>query len=727
MNTQPYDLPSLRIFVRTIAVFAALFAVHLNGIAQRGYIWSTTIQGSTSNEAGIDVDCDASGAVFVAGDYGNNANFGGVPEPSWGNRDMFTCQFDPFGNFEWVHTEGNTVTDRTFAVRAGSDGHIYSAGYGLVIFPAHRVAMHAWDAVTMRLRPDGSLHWGWAMNGGGAMDFSEALDIAPDPFGNSYTVGVMKNDGWYATDTVYGIGAEDAFVVKFDSIGDFRWGKALGGISDDQANGVDVGPDGHIWVGGSFRGTANFDAIPLTSGGNTDGFIAKIDSNGNVVFARPIQGPSFAEVIRLKVSADGDCYFAGNFAGTITLGAHTLVCNDTTDIFYGKMDAAGNFLWAKRAGGFDQSKVQDIDIDSEENIYLGGYFFGGISWQGDSATSQMWDDLYFAKTDSNGVLDFVEYSGDLGSRDVFGIAVDPAQNILLTGVFTDTISFGSTTHNSTLHTLDIFVAKYASRVQEMAIVSLTGTPFCSADQFVVTFNAWGNFDSTNVFYLELSDANGSFANPDVVGSLAGSYGGSITGTVPIGIAQGSQYRVRIRATSPALVSPDNGQDFALYPSTAVPVDISGDTVLCNGQPVTLSIDPWLSHQIWSTGDTSAAITVSVPGVVWVEATDTNGCSNRDEVLVTLCVGLAEMRSDYSIQVFPNPSEGRFQLKVEGLLPGNYQLEIFDSQGRQVFNRQQCVRGGISLIPVDLSGAAAGIYFAKLSGNDSQCGLRFELQ
>ncbi len=727
MNYLSIHSTPLRNAVQIMAGIVFFFVFGMEAMGQTGYVWSKTIQGPSWFEAGIDVDCDASGAVFIAGEYRNNTIFGGVPEVSWGLTDMYTCRMDPFGNFDWVHTEGNTATDRTFAVRVGDDRHIYSAGYGLVIFPAHRVGMHAWDAITMRLRPDGSLHWGWAMNGGGAMDYSEALDIVADPKGNSYTVGLMKNDGWYGLDTIEGIGAEDAFISKFDSTGNYLWGKAFGGSLDDQAYGVDVGPDGHIWVGGSFHGTADFGGLPLTASGNADGFITKIDSNGNVVFARQIQGPSFAEVIRLKVSADGDCYFAGNFSGTITVGTQTLVCNDTTDIFYGKMDAAGNFLWAKRAGGFDQSKVQDIEIDSEENVYLGGYFFGGFSWQGDSATSQMWDDMYFGKADSNGVLDFVEFSGDLASRDVFGIAVDPAQNILLTGIFSDTLTFGGTTHSSTLGTTDIFVAKYASRVQEMAIVSLTGTPFCSADQFVVSFHAWGNFDSTNVFYLELSDANGSFANPDVVGSLAGSYGGSITGTVPNGIVQGSQYRVRIRATAPALVSPDNGQDFALYPSTAVPVDISGDTVLCNGQPVTLSIDPWLSHQIWSTGDTSAAITVSVPGVVWVEATDTNGCSNRDEVLVTLCVGLQEAQTGPRIQVFPNPSAGLFQIKVEGLLPGNYQLAIFDSQGRQVLVRQQLVRGGISLIPVDLAGAAAGIYFAKLTGSDSQCGLRFELQ
>lgn len=715
----------LRQKVILLGLVLPVCGMHLH--AQTGYVWSKTIQGPSNFEAGIDVDCSPTGEIYIAGDYGNNASFGGVPYTSVGGRDMYVAKMDPYGNFQWVHTEGFTGTDRTFSVRYGADGHVYAAGYGLVVFPNHRVAMHAWDALTMRIRPGNSLHWGWAMNGGGSSDFSEALDIAPNEQGSSYSVGVIKNDGWYGTDTLQGVGGEDAFVAKFDSIGNYQWGRVLGGVLDDQANAADVGPDGNVWVGGRFKGAASFGGIPLTATGNSDGFVAKLDPNGNVLFARQISGPSHCEVVRLKVSADGDCYFAGNFAGTLTVGSTTLLCNDTLDIFYGKMDAAGNFLWARRAGGFDMSFVQDIEIDSEENLYLGGYFFGGFSWQGDTATSQMWDDMYFAKTDSNGILDFIEFSGDLGSRDVFGLAVDPAQNVVLTGIFSDTMTLGGTTHNSTLHTTDIFVAKYATRAQEVALVEVSGSPYCSSDQFDVTFDAFGNFDSANVFLLELSDGMGSFVSPTVIGSLAGSYGGTITGTIPTGIAQGTQYRVRVRATMPSIFSADNGQDIVLDPSTAVPVAISGDTVLCNGLPVILSVDPGLSQQIWSTGDTSATIMLYLPGLIWVEGTDSNGCSNRDEVTVTLCVGIDEPQNQPQIEIFPNPNAGLFRLRAVDLQPGVYQLSIFDSQGRCLLESPHLHRGGVSIANLDLTGAASGIYFARLTGDNGHCSLRFQLR
>lgn len=727
MRILTLDNRSLLFCARACLLVLSLLSAFPVARAQMGYVWCKTIQSPGWDDAGMDVDCDAQGNIFIGGDYSNNANFGGTPYISWGGSDMYASRMDAQGNFQWVHTVGSMSTDRTFGVRAGVDGHIYAAGYGKVTFPVNRVALHAWDAITMRIRPDGSLHWGWSMNGGGSLDFSESLDIAPDVHGNSYTVGVMKNDGWYDTDTVHGIGLEDAFIVKFDSTGDFQWGQAFGGSQNDQANGVDVDAQGNVWVGGTFRGNATFGGIPLGSAGGSDAFIAKVDPGGNVLFARHIHGLSNSEVIRLKLSDDGDCYFAGIFAGTITVGSQQLTAADTLDIFYGKLDAAGNFLWAMQAGGFDMDFVQDMEIDAEENVYLGGYFFGDLTWQGQTINSMQYDDFYFAKTDSNGQLGLLVAAHDPDSRDIFGLAVDPAQNIILTGLFADTLTLGSPTYTSTLGTFDIFVAKYATRLQQIAIVEVLGSPYCSSDQFDVVFDAWGNFDPGNIFHLELSDASGSFAAPVVIGSLAGSFGGTITGTIPLGISQGTQYRVRIRSTMPALISPDNGQDIALDPSTAVAVEIFGDTVLCDSLPVVLSVNPALSQQVWSTGDTTTAITVLQPGTVWVEATDSNGCSNRDEVTVTVCVGIADEAPSPSIRLFPNPNSGQFHLAADHLAPGQYALEILDSQGRGIHSMTVNLGRGRAVLPVHLPACAAGMYVARLTGAESRAQLRFAIQ
>ncbi|MFN8393483.1 MAG: hypothetical protein U0176_02275 [Bacteroidia bacterium] len=656
--------------------------------AQTGYVWLRSIEGPSYIESGNDVACGPDGRVYLSGDYDDGALFNGVAYNSVGVSDMFTCRYDAAGIMEWVHVEGSPGTDRTFGVRIGADDHTYCAGYGLVGFPANRETLHAWDAITMRLRPDGSLHWGRSLNGASSPDFSEGKDIAVDVHGNSHTVGVMRNDGWYGTDTIQGIGLEDAFISKFDSVGDLQWAFSMGGSQNDYANGVDVGSDGSVWVGGGFMGTANFGGSALVSAGATDGFIAKMDANGNVLFARRIYGSGDAEIFRLKVSADGDCYFVGNFSGTIAVGSTNLTASDTLDIFYGKMDAAGNFLWAYKAGGFDLDFIQDLEIDSEENLYVAGFFFGNFTW-GQTITSQGYDDMYWAKVDSNGSLILLEHSGDMYSLDAFGIAVDPAQNVLVTGLFSDTLRLGTFTEVTYLGTIDLFLAKYATRQPELAILSVIGTPYCTADQFQVDFQAWGYFQPGNIFSLELSDANGSFTSPTVIGTLPSQLGGTILGTVPPGIVSGNNYRVRIHASQPNAISPDNGYGIVLYPTTAVPVEILGDTVICNGQPVVLTLDSVFTQVNWSTGDTGYSIVVSQAGLIWVEATDSNGCSNRDEVLVIECVGMDDpLSSEGRLLVWPNPvssfsGASTVHLQGEGIPAGNYLLRCSDAIGRIV--------------------------------------------
>jgi|GEM_PF-2830344 len=97
----------------------------------------------------------------------------------------------------------------------------------------------------------------------------------------------------------------------------------------------------------------------------------------------------------------------------------------------------------------------------------------------------------------------------------------------------------------------------------LAVGALPSVICISSSTFNVPFSATGTFSGANVFSAELSDANGSFTNPIALGSLA--LGGTdpagvISAQIPSGLPPGTGYRVRIAASSPNLVSPDNGSD-----------------------------------------------------------------------------------------------------------------------------------------------------------------------
>lgn len=97
------------------------------------------------------------------------------------------------------------------------------------------------------------------------------------------------------------------------------------------------------------------------------------------------------------------------------------------------------------------------------------------------------------------------------------------------------------------------------------IDSLSSTSFCAGQTAVVYYHASSNFLNGNTLTVQLSDANGSFANATTIGTLASVFSmGSINVTIPA-TAVGTGYRIRVNASSPLNTGNDNGTD--LYVST----------------------------------------------------------------------------------------------------------------------------------------------------------------
>jgi hypothetical protein len=83
----------------------------------------------------------------------------------------------------------------------------------------------------------------------------------------------------------------------------------------------------------------------------------------------------------------------------------------------------------------------------------------------------------------------------------------------------------------------------------------------------VTFNITGTFQTGNSFIAQLSDGTGNFSNPTVIGTLASTAAGTIEATLPASVATGNAYRIRVVATTPATISPDNGSNLSIAPPT----------------------------------------------------------------------------------------------------------------------------------------------------------------
>ena len=306
----------------------------------------------------------------------------------------------------------------------------------------------------------------WANKAGGTnYEYCNSNSIAVDTNGNSYVTGYFNGSATFGIITLTSNGSYDIFVAKLDSNGNWLWAKQAGGINYDCGNSIAVDASGNIYVTGRFRNTAIFDTTTVTGSNSNDIFVAKLDSNGNWLWAKQAGGADNDCGYGIAVDASGNIYVSGWFQGVATFGYTNITSTvNSADIFVAKMDSNGNWLWVNKAGGTTTDNGNSIAVDSSGNIYVTGWFQGVATFGTTNIkiTSNGDFDIFIAKLDSNGNWLWAKQAG--GTKVDYGnsIAVDTNGNSYVTGSFASLYAtFGTTTlsNYNTNNSDDIFVAK----------------------------------------------------------------------------------------------------------------------------------------------------------------------------------------------------------------------------------------------------------------------------
>ena len=229
---------------------------------------------------------------------------------------------------------------------------------------------------------------------------------------------------------------------------------ATGAVTRDQGFGVSTFSDGSSIVTGSFYNTVTFGSTTLTashvgSTPSTDGFVAKIDSNGNYLWAKQFGGTDTDQGLSVSTLSDGSCIITGFFQGAANFGDTTLNSSGNQDIFITKVDSNGNFLWATQAGGasgFDTGYSIDA-LNDGSSIITGRFIEGTASFGATTLTSANDNDTYIAKLDSNGNFLWVtQGTGDnIGSNTGSAVSSLSDGSSITTGTFSSSLTFGETT------------------------------------------------------------------------------------------------------------------------------------------------------------------------------------------------------------------------------------------------------------------------------------------
>ena len=168
--------------------------------------------------------------------------------------------------------------------------------------------------------------------------------------------------------------------------------------------------------------------------------------------------------------------------------------------------------------------------------------------------------------------------------------------------------------------------------------AINGSPFCVNTVLNVPFTEIGTFNAGNVFTAQLSNANGSFANPTTIGTMTSTTAGTINSTIPVNCAQGTGYRIRVIGSNPTTIGTDNGSNITI---NTLPTAYSLPTQLfyclgSNGSTITLpNSENGTSYQLFKNNTAEGTPIVGTgSSILWNNKTDgtytitatKNGCS-----------------------------------------------------------------------------------------------------
>jgi hypothetical protein len=421
--------PGAGISYLTSVGFNDIFISKLDAVGN--FLWAKSI-GGTNNDLGTSIALDGSGNVYTTGYFEGTADFDpgvGISNlTSVGSYDVFILKLDASGNFLWAKNMGGAGFDWGNSIVLDGSGNVYTTGdfSGLANFnlgtgTSILTSSGGMDIFISKLDTAGNFLWVKSM-GGTSGDRSNS--IALDGSGNIYTTGCFQGtadfDPGVGTSNLTSTGSyADIFISKLDTAGNFLWAKSIGGIQTDEGISIVVDGSGNVYTTGLFRGTVDFDpgvgTNNLTSAGDRDIFISKLDAAGNFLWAKSMGGTSIDVGNSIAVDGSGNVYITGLFFGTVDfdpgMGTSNLTSGGSSDIFISKLDAAGNFLWAKNIGGTSFDGANSITLDGSGNVYLTGAFSGTVDFDLGAGTSNLTglgnEDIFILKlgTASVGILD----------------------------------------------------------------------------------------------------------------------------------------------------------------------------------------------------------------------------------------------------------------------------------------------------------------------------------
>ena len=162
------------------------------------------------------------------------------------------------------------------------------------------------------------------------------------------------------------------------------------------------------------------------------------------------------EALDVEIDNDGNSFIAGYVTGETAFNSTSVIQNaaGNGDIYVAKYDQNGSLVWYKKFGGNYSDRAYDLAIGPDQNIVITGQFFGSVTFGSTTLQSAANSkDIFLLKLNTNGDVIWALKEGGSMAENAYGLTVDQQNNVILTGQYQGNATIANTNFSSIIDPL----------------------------------------------------------------------------------------------------------------------------------------------------------------------------------------------------------------------------------------------------------------------------------
>lgn len=358
--------------------------------------------------------------IIVSASFSSDMDLENNPYPNSGNYWIY--KINPQGEIIWNKIVGGNGTDVPINATITSDGGVIVIGRTVSNDGDVSVSYGSWDAWAIKLDVNGNKTWEYSIGTGGLEWSNDILEL---PDGGVLIGGTSAEYGSGNIDCDSHSAWGESLLTKLNSNLNLEWQTCYGGSMDEAIMSL-VKVNGGYIIAHCVSSNDGDLSISGYHGGETDVWVTKIDTVGNLIWGKCFGGTKIEISYHILSEANGDLTLFGYTSsndGTVN-GNHS----QGNDIWVFKIDSLGNLKWQQCLGGTGMEIMIKGVIKTGNGYVIAGCTFGSFA-TGDincNTTAATSDDIWFFK-----VTDTTTVSSNQMNTSRLKIYPNPASDYLI--------------------------------------------------------------------------------------------------------------------------------------------------------------------------------------------------------------------------------------------------------------------------------------------------------